>query len=234
MYVVAGWWKEPAHLVEDMKENLAWADKICIVDDRHRKTWRHEGEYRLLQREELQKAGIRPWDWVLVTSPDERWEKKAETVIRNIAQYKRRTIYRFHLKEMFTPTEYRVDGIWGRKTRPRLYPYLPDQVFSKKRIQQPPTPAGNYGRRLLDINIYHLKNIEPESREGRAEAYKKTDPNYIHLPRNARSVKAIDPEGKYERLGYDYFKDTEGIKLQKIPKRRQFTPAYTKPYIFKA
>src|SRR5690606_29458610 len=148
-----------------------------IVDDRHRKTWRNESEYRLLQRKTLEKAGIKRGDCILVTSPDERWENNAQRVIRDVIDNTSKpTIYKFHLREMFNPTDYRTDGIWGMKTRPSLYPYLPNQKFSKKRIQQLPTHVnGVYKIQLLNINIYHLKNIEPESRAERVAAYKLTD-----------------------------------------------------------
>lgn len=236
IFAVAGQKYEPDWLVDDMKANLSWVDEVCMVDTRHRthELWIDEGEYRLLQRKALQDAGIERGDWVYVTSPDERLEKTAGDQLRIItSETKRPTILKFQLKEMFTPTAYRTDGIWNRKTRPRMYMYLPHQTFSTKRIQQSPIPVnGRYDRKLLDIRIYHLKNIEPASRDGRVQAYKLTDPNYTMINKNSRSMNRIDPEGKFQRMGYDYLKDLDGMTLQEIEKGREFTPEYIKPYIF--
>lgn len=231
LYVVGGQWQEPDELVADWRESFSWADAICIVDDRHRTTWRNEGQYRKLQRQELQKAGIQTGDWVFVTSPDERLEVGAEKIIREeIEKPLGLRTYSFDLKEMFTPTEYRIDGIWGLKTRPRLYPYLPGQIFSTRRIQQSPIPRSTYTQKYkrlkLDLNIYHLKMIEPENREQRVEQYKKTDPNYQFQRRNNPKLKEIDKEGRFEKLGYDYLADLDGMILEELPKGREFTPKY--------
>ncbi len=234
IFVVAGWKYEPEWLVEDMKENMSWADQICIVDTRNRRSeyWIHEGEYRMLQRKALENAGIQDWDWVFVTSPDERLERRASYILRQLIKEKKKAIYSFNLKEMFTPNKYRIDGIWGRKARPRLYPYLKKQRFSRKRIQQAPTPRGNYDKLKVDLNIYHLKMIEPANRTARADAYKKTDPNYRFQRKTSRAFEKIDPEGKFKKLGYDYLSDTEGMKLEVIPKGREYSPLYNKKYIF--
>lgn len=232
IFIVGGWRWEPEELVNDWKESFAWADKICIVDDRDRVgEWGDEGEYRILQRMELEEAGIEAWDWVFVTSPDERLEVGAEKVIREeIAKDLGLRTYSLDLKEMFEPLKYRTDGIWGRKTRPRLYPYLPHQVFSSRRIQQAPVPQSRrrqkYRRLKLDLNIYHLKMIEPENRQQRVDQYKKTDPNYRFQRRNSPALKELDPEGKFARLGYDYLNDLDGMVLEQIPEGRGYIPQY--------
>ncbi len=230
LFAVAGWKYEPDFLVEQMKENLHWFNEICVVDTRHRKNefWIHEGEYRLLQRKALEDAGIREGDWVYVTSPDERLEDRAESIIKNaIKKVTAPTIFRFRLREMWTPNEYRIDGIWGKKTRPRLYPYLPDQKFSNKRIQQPPTPIGEYNRVSLNLNIYHLKMINPRNRTARVKAYKKTDPEYKYLRRNnSAKWQRVDPQHKFLNQGYNYLLDESGIKLKRVSELRKFTPTY--------
>lgn len=233
IFVVGGWRYEPKHLVDDWKKSFDWADHISIVDDRERKGgWIDEGDYRILQREQLIKDGIEVGDWVLISSPDERMEVSSNEVLRSmIARFQYQDfIFKFHLKEMFAPTEYRIDGLWSRKTRPRMYPFKLDQEFSKKRIQQAGTPIEKrYYRKLLDLNIYHLKMIEPENRETRVKQYKDTDPNYRYQPKDNPRMRRIDPEGKFKKMGYDYMTDLEGMTLEKIPKGREYTPEY-RPY----
>ena len=234
LFAVAGWKYEPEWLVDKMKENMSFFDEICIVDTRNRKEfWIDEGYYRKLQRKELQKKGIKPGDWVFVTSPDERLETGAESEIKSfMAQYVDK-IGSFPLKEMWTPTAFRVDGIWNNKTRPRLYQYRPGQIFSSKRIQQAPVPVLPKCERLpMKSRIYHLKNIEPENRINRAEAYKKMDPEYRYMNRRNPSLRLIDPDRKLLNMGYDYLYNEEGMVLRTIEKGREFTPPYNKKYFF--
>ena len=234
IFVIGGWRWEPKALVDDWVESFRWADKVSIVDDRKRKgnDWIDEGEYRILQRKQLEKDGIQPGDWVLISSPDERMEVSTGRILRKVIAKRnnQRTIFSFHLKEMFTPDEYRTDGLWGRKKRPRFYPYLTNQEFSQKRIQQSGTPKeGGYKKKLLDVNIYHLKMIEPENRETRVKQYKEADPNYEYQEKDNPRIKRIDPEGKFERMGYDYMTDLDDMTLETIPKGREYYPDY-KPY----
>jgi hypothetical protein len=232
-----GWKYEPKWLIDDLKKNLWWVDDFAIIDCRHRtdELWIDEGEYRRLQRAECERLGA---DWVLVTSADERWEDRAPDVIRPLVDgIKRRTIFRFPLREMWTPTEYRVDAIWGRKTRPRLYPLLPGQQMSQKRIQASPVPfAGGYHTPLVDLNIYHLKMIEPENRVTRAEVFEALDPQYEHQTRNGKKSKRrrrLDPEGLLDQHGYHYLHVEDGLQLESIPDGRGYSPPYTKRYVFK-
>lgn len=226
---------EPQWLVDDMQENLHYADCFAEVDCRARETefWIHEGEYRRLQRKALLEAGIRRGDWVLVTSPDERWDDSGEQTIRELMDKQEKAVYVFPLREMWNPTQYRVDGIWGRKTRPRLYPFEENQIFSDRRLQSIPVPVyPRYPRRFVpELNLYHLKTIEPESRKNRALAYEVCDPRY--KLQSGRSHKSIDPEGRFAAEGYHYLYNEDGLETEEIPEGKGFSPAYDRPYIFK-
>lgn len=238
IYAVAGWRYEPEWLVDELRRNLAWVDELVIVDDRARtdELWVHEGQYRLMQRSALEDAGIRPWDWVLVTSPDERWEDNAARVIPSLIRRRRRAIYSFPLREMWTATHYRVDGMWGNKWRPRLFPYLPGQTFTQKAIQTAPTPVGGGYTRIRQprVTLYHLENIQAASRAERAIVYEALSPGSVRRCRRSRYWRRHDPTGRYiRRYGFAYLADTRGMLLQPVPKHRAFTPAPTRPYIFR-
>lgn len=236
---VFGWKFEPEWLIRDMKRNLApWVDSFAVVDCRWRRSelWINEGHYRQLQRKA---ARWKRADWVLVTSPDERWEDGAGEIIRPLIDGKKdKVVYKFHLREMWTPTAYRVDKLWGRKLRGRLYPFLPEQRMSTRRIQSGPTPIidGSYQVRLLDLNIYHLKMIEPENRVLRAEVFEALDPDYKHQTRDPAKLswrrRQLDPEGVLLREGYHYLYNEEGIELEEIPEGHGYSPPYTRPYRF--
>jgi hypothetical protein len=165
---------EPQWMVDGLIENLkGWVDDFAIFDCRGRdKLWIHEGYYRSVLREKAYQMGA---DWVLTTSPDERWEKNAGKVIRPlINDNKDKVIYENLLRELYDTKHYRIDGIWGRKYRRRLYPlYYREQSFANKPIQCPSPPQDDgYEVKRIDVNIYHLKMIEPENRKLRAKVFK--------------------------------------------------------------
>lgn len=222
VFAVAGWRYEPEWLVAEMRRNLSWCDEVVIVDDRARtgELWIHEGEYRGLQRRALLEAGIREWDWVLVTSPDERWSSDAASIIHQLVRNRLRYVWSFPLREMWTPTMWRLDGQWGRKRRPRLYPFLIGQAFDQRRIQTQPIPVeGGYQVRSVQRPaIYHLENIDPAGRLERVLVYDALSPGSHELdPPPAKWLK-VDPERQYiARYGYAYLCDPRGVRLAPIP-----------------
>jgi hypothetical protein len=216
LVAIMGWRYEPEWMVREMHHNLLpWVDDFAVLDDRGRKDlWRHEGEYRRKLRSKARKMKA---DWVLVTSPDERWEKNAGEVIRPlIDDNKRKVIYQFNLKEMWDPYHYRVDGIWGRKVRRRLYPLLPNQKMAYQSIQCPSFPQNeDYKVEHVDVNIYHLKMMSRENRRMRAKVFKK-----------------LDEDNKFQGIGYDYLADERGVELEAVLKDREFFPKVTQEYKF--
>lgn len=239
VFVVGGWRYEPAWLVKEFKANMAWADKVVIVDDRKRtnELWVNEGKYRIMQRQAMERAGIKEGDWVLVTSPDERWPVNAAAKIREFiaAHQGQKVIGAFPLREMWSLTHYRVDGMWGEKTRPRLFPYLPDQKFTKKKIQTVPVPIEKSYRRVMidDVSIYHLENVDPRSRAERAIVYEALSPGSRKKAARSSYWRKHDPTGKYIRkYGYAYLADSRGAVLEPVPPGVIYPPP-TQPYIFR-
>lgn len=219
LIAVYGQRHEPDWLVEDLRANLApWVDGFAVVDDRARPAsdaWGHEGAFRWRQRQAAIDAGA---DWVLVVDPDERLEDRAGETIR--AEIDRRgndpVLLRLTLRELFTPTQYRVDGVWGRYRRTRLYPVRDDQAPSPKPIHAPPVPVTHgYAVVDLDVNLYHLKMVEPRNRYARAAAY------------NRAEMQAYRRVNTRWRRMYG----VAGMRLEPIPVGREFTPGYTRPYL---
>lgn len=210
-----GWKYEPKWLIDELKRNLHWVDDFAILDCRDRdELWIHEGDYRIALRKMAFEKGA---DWLLITSADERWENNAGEKIRPlIDNNKDKVIYEFMLRELYTPDEYRVDGIWGEKLRRRLYPLYYDQTMIYKPIQCTAVPVDpDYEIKFVDLNIYHLKHIEPENRQLRVDVFKK-----------------LDPDNKFQGIGYDYLNDDLNSQFEKIPPGRGYSPPYRK-YIFK-
>ena len=212
-----GWKYEPKWLLDDMIKNLEpWVDDFAILDCRGRdELWIHEGDYRIALRK---LAFEKKADWVFTTSPDERWEDNAKDVIRPLVEgHKDKIIFEFPLRELYKPDEYRTDGIWGEKTRRRLYPLYYNQTMLYKPIQCPNVPKDpDYAIEPVDINIYHLKHIEVENRQLRADVFKK-----------------LDPTNRFQGVGYDYLNENYGATFEKVDKRRGYSPEYKRKYIFK-
>lgn len=237
-----GWKWEPDWLVQDFVTNVEpWVDEVVIVDDRANKTefWGHEGKYRLKQRKLLEKAGA---DWAAISSPDERWENGAAETIRPLIEKlgKTKSLIGFPLCELWRATpesqiQIRTDGIWGRKRRTRMYPLLPGQRYTTRKLQTSPTPIeGGYRKIPTDVRLYHLKMIEPENRLARADAYQAMDPDHQLISRRAPQFQTLDGDhgNRFRAQGYKYLADEKGIELTDIPADRGFTPPYTQPYYF--
>lgn len=197
--------RHDADLVPDLLANLDFVDDAIGHDDRARVGgWYHEGQTRRALIERAKDAGA---DWILGIDPDERFERGAGSAIRRLIQTNDKVSFSFSIREMWTPTSYRSDGIWGVKARPSLFPVKPEQAFHDLRVHSPWTPKGYLVRRT-GINLYHLKMINPANRVARRDLYKSLDPG--------RSIQAI---------GYDYLTDETGIELTEIGDRRYY-PEY--------
>jgi hypothetical protein len=193
------------HLVAGALINLSWVDEIIAYDNSGKPY--NEREMRLeMKRRAIAKGA----DWILELDPDERFEKNASKVFREVTRTKQKVVYQVHFRELYTPDSYRIDGIWGKKHRMSLYPVYPDQKIKNKKFNMktwPVTP--DYKRVALDVNLYHLKMIEPENRIKRVEW-----------------LKTIDPNAETQARGYDYLLDDTGIELEKIPSGREYFPRY--------
>ncbi len=189
------------HHLKAVLDNLKWVDDIVACDNSNKSY--NELKMRQAMKEIAISKGA---DWILELDPDERFEKNAEKIFRQITKLKSKTIYRVNFRELYTSDSYRVDGIWGQKHRYSLYPVYPDQRMKEMDFNIKTWPINpEYKKVSLDINLYHLKMIDPENRKKRVEW-----------------LKSIDPESKTQIRGYDYLLDEKGIKLETIPKGREY------------
>jgi hypothetical protein len=196
-----------AHLVPDLLIHLSgFIDDYISFDDRENEAeWYHEGNIRNLLVEKARDAGA---DWVVCIDPDERFEIKAGNQIRNLIRNKKKIIYGFRFREMWTFDSYRIDGIWNTKTKFILFPLLEGQRFRCLHVHSPWNPINNdYKKILTDINLYHFKMINPDRREERRRIYNKLDPDHI-----------------IQKIGYDYLTDEAHLQLEKIAPDRVFFP----------
>lgn len=205
---------EPDSLIADLKANLSpWVDAFVELRTPRTGPWPHEGQLVNRQRQLVRREHGAVW--VLFIDPDERIEDQAVNVVREaISRATLDTVFGFPLREMWTPTQWRRDGDWGRKLpRHRLFHLHPGQQFPDKPIHCGVSPRGLRRHRVtLPCAMYHLKNIEPANRVERAVAYLDADPRFEHQRREGRD--------------WSWLYDETGIELADIEPGRGFSPAY--------
>ena len=198
-----------ANLVPDLIENLRpIVDGFVAYDDR--------GAAEPYTDERVRKAALldaaRGMDarWVFCVDPDERLEDAASTLMPTMTKDTAPTIWNFRLREMYGSQAYRVDGIWGKKRIACLFPLLDGQVFSDAVLHGGRCPLNpDYEKRDSGLNIYHLKMITAERRLARRDLYK-----------------TLDPRSTYQKIGYDYLGDDNGLVLKKVGSSRRYSPAH--------
>ena len=174
-----------------------------------RPTWDEMGNHARL----LEAAARHGAEWVLSIDADERLERdfrrRCDRVIRR-GRWLGYTAYGLRLREVWDARDrYRVDGIWGQKTEPRLYQLRPDHRLDRRELHgsKAPKQARVEGRYpIADLNLYHLGMLTPELREARRKRYETLDPTARWQP----------------KIGYAYLTDPTGLALRAIPKGREY------------
>jgi len=200
-----------AHLVPAMLSNLEpIVDGFISFDDRQTEAsvMSHEVPRRLALLHAAREAGA---EWVLSVDPDERFETRLRRLMPRLLDGDA-TAYSFAFREMYTPSRYRVDGVWGSKRQARLVRIAEGIVtdLPESDYHIPVSafiPAARIQR--ADGNIYHLKMITAARRRARAALYE-----------------GLDPEHRMQAKGYDYLADETGLKLERIPLGRGYRPRH--------
>lgn len=209
MVVAAFSFRYDAHLVPGLLENLApsihawiaWDDRkadATLTDD--------AGRQRALY-EAARKLGA---DWILATDPDERFESNLATRIEDLTNNHGPVCWNFSCREMFTPNQYRVDGLWQVKPRLRLFPCLPGMEPDGTELHGAWTRNG-IGAPVRDtgMNFYHLRMASADRRKHRRDLYA-----------------AADPDRRFQAIGYDYLCDERGMVLKEVPSDQTYSPQF--------
>lgn len=198
-----------AHLVPALLENLEPAvDGWIALDDRASgEAISSEADRRRRLVARARELGA---DWVLAVDPDERFEQGLAARLPALLRARRDVVWTFALRELWTPDRYRVDGLWGRKAVGRLFALAAGQVFSDQALHGPWYPLEPKPElRASGLNLYHLKMLTPDRRRARRDLYN-----------------SIDPERRWQAIGYDYLADESGLVLEAIPPGRGYHPPH--------
>jgi hypothetical protein len=197
------------HLVPDLLANLEpIVDGWVMYDDRaSREAYSDE---RRRQGALIDAARVLGAKWILAVDPDQRFEAKLADAMPRLTSQWRPTAWTFNGREMYTPSHYRVDGIWGNRPRARLFSIYPAQDPTGPGLHGQWFPEnGRYKIRHSGFNLYHLRMINDERRRLRRDLYN-----------------ALDPEQRFQAIGYDYLANEEGARFEEIPPGREYFPPH--------
>jgi hypothetical protein len=152
-------------------------------------------------------------DWLLGIDADERVERGfRRRASREIARAEAAGTSALWVpfRELWdSPEQVRTDGIWGSKRKACLFRADREHVFDDRRVHAIwaswPPPDGDYP--TADLRLYHLRMIRPEDRRARVERYHR-----------------IDPDRRWQEIGYDYLLEEDGIVLEPLERGRGYHP----------
>lgn len=173
--------------------------------------WNDSLNHRLL----VERAWRHDPDWLMGVDADERLEQGFRA--RSHAQIARArrhgwSAYWVPVREIWDdPDTYRVDGLWGIKRSARFFEARRDHLFDQSDLHGLWGPLNDIkdGGELptADLTIYHLRMLRPEDRLARRRKYER-----------------IDAAKRWQRVGYAYMTDMEGLELERIPAGRGYHP----------
>jgi glycosyltransferase involved in cell wall biosynthesis len=148
------------------------------------------------------------YEWIFTADPDERLSIGFLNRMKVLATMPiGPTVYVLKLCECWDRADhYRTDSIWNTKKKSVLFT-VPDKVtMSDRRYHAPNYPLELRGFEvLLNDRAYHLKMVRPAERIRRRELYT-----------------ILDPECRFQPIGYDYLTDNAGLVLTKIPEAYEY------------
>ncbi len=184
--------------------------ELLRVSTDERQQWDESANHRML----VETAWRYQPDWLIAVDADERLERDfRRRALREIRRAERRgcTAYQVVLRELWNqPDTYRADGIWGDKRVARFFEARRDHEFDSRRLHGQWAPLNCRQRGTFpdaDLIIYHLRMIHPRDRRARQARYQQ-----------------LDPDRRWQAIGYDYLTDENGLHLEKLPRGREYRP----------
>jgi hypothetical protein len=172
--------------------------------------WDEPENRRLL----IDAAGRHHADWLVAVDADERLERGfrdragAEIARAEAAGIEALSV---HFRELWdAPDTYRADGVWGKKRFARFFRYRADAVIDPRALHGHWAPLNSKtggGFPAGDLYVYHLRMLNPAWRRARRERYE-----------------WLDPDRRYQEIGYEYLTDEAGLRLERLPAGREYEP----------
>jgi hypothetical protein len=143
--------------------------------------------------------------WVVCVDADERLERGFRRRLEHVVSRVSRDAYAPWMRELWdSPDQWRTDGVWGYRTRARVFRLSQDMRFDTQPLHASKAPLGSDPARV-DLQIYHLRTIEATHRFARRARYE-----------------SADPAGLWQAQGYSYLTDERGLLLRRVDPRRDY------------
>jgi hypothetical protein len=172
--------------------------------------WDESENRRLL----IEASGRHRPEWLIAVDADERLEDsfrrraRRQIVGAEAAGVGALSVW---FRELWdAPDTFRADGIWGEKRFARFFRWRQDPEIDPRTIHGHWAPLNSRtagGFPAGDLIVYHLRMLEPASRRLRRERYER-----------------LDPDHRLQAMGYAYLTDETGLRLQRLPRGRGYTP----------
>ncbi len=153
-------------------------------------------------------------DWLIGVDADDRLERNFRArAVRQIRRAEREghLAYTVSFRELYDrPDAYRVDGIWGRKRQARFFKARRDHEFDTQLYHCHYAPLNSMpkgGFPEADLVIYHLQMIRRIDRQARRASWER-----------------LDPENRWQAIGYGYMTDERNLRLEWLPPGREYEP----------
>jgi len=173
-----------------------------------RSRWDEPGNHRRLVDAALRHGA----EWMLCLDADERLERhfriRAERVIARGALLGL-SAYALEMRELWdSRSRFRVDGLWGGRLRARLFRASQGLSFDARELHGQKAPLEGRRRGVYpkaDLIFYHLRMVHPQDRQARRARYER-----------------LDPDCRWQSIGYSYLTDSTGLQLRPLPPGRDF------------
>lgn len=208
-YVVAAFsYRYDAHLVPDFLANISPAIDAWVAWDDRGDTTSLSSE--VSRRGQLLNAAVALGaTWILAADPDERFADRLATEMPRLTRHGP-VRWMFDCREMFTPTTWRTDGLWGQKKMQRLLPVTPDLRVGDQALHghwfgyDTPPPLRDSG-----LCFYHLRMATPARRAHRRALYA-----------------LADADRRFQAVGYDYLDDHRLARFADVSADLPFSPPF--------
>jgi hypothetical protein len=154
-------------------------------------------------------------DWLVAVDADERLECRFRArAVREVHRLEARgwSAGAVWFRDLWdAPDRVRVDGRWAGKRFARFFRYRGDAELDSRPLHGHWAPLnsrvnGNFV--WVDLIIYHLRMLRPEDRERRRQNYQ-----------------VLDPDRRWQPVGYDYLTDETGLTTAPLPRGRDYQPS---------
>ena len=104
----------------------------------------------------------------------------------------------------------KLENVWRDKSKPAIFRLIQNPIFDMKKLHGAWAPINlrtPKGFPILDVAVYHLHLITRKGQVCRVQKYE-----------------TLDPSHEFQKIGYDYMLNIQGLRAESLPKGREYEP----------